>query len=120
MRRDQREYMRTYGRNRHATIRARALVALGGRCCSCGIDDPRVLQIDHVDGGGYREAQGLRGSTYLEHVITEVGQGSKAYQLLCANCNWIKRAERNETRKVNRLSDAPPREHTGSLFERDR
>lgn len=41
-------------------------------------------------------------------------------RILCANCNWIKRAERNETRKVNRLSDAPPREHTGSLFERDR
>ncbi len=72
--------------------RARALLALGGKCVRCGFSDPRALQIDHKHGGG--TAARKKDSRDAQ---TEVLRGVvRPYQLLCANCNWIKRAERGE------------------------
>lgn len=65
-----------------------------GRKCRCGFSDMRALQIDHVNGGGYRESQKRTGTQFYRHVL----KNPKDYQTLCANCNWIKRAERGETR----------------------
>ncbi len=65
---------------------------LGGKCVRCGFDDERALQIDHIDGKGNDERK-IRGSgtlTFYKHVIEVKGKG---YQILCANCNWIKRSE---------------------------
>ncbi len=76
--------------------REELIAALGGKCSRCGIDDHRVLQIDHVNGGGTKDCKkmvGVKNKTILERVLS----GSKDYQLLCANCNWIKRHELNET-----------------------
>lgn len=72
--------------------RMKALDLLGGRCCHCGYDDSRALQIDHKHGGG--TAARMKDS---RDAVSEVLKGKlKPYQLLCANCNWIKRAERGE------------------------
>lgn len=72
---------------RHEIIRL-----LGGRCARCGYEDIRALQIDHIGGGGTREriAKNQRGM-YVKMYV-EVSQGRTGeYQVLCANCNWIKR-----------------------------
>lgn len=63
--------------------------------------DPRCLQIDHVNGGGSEEKRQSRKSeknnksrsnwNYYKNILTKLESGSKDYQLLCANCNWIKR-----------------------------
>lgn len=68
---------------------------LGGKCCRCGFADRRALQIDHVNGGGKSELLKYGGgsSTYLKKVLSAP---AGIYQLLCANCNWIKRWENNE------------------------
>lgn len=69
---------------------------LGHICCKCRYSDKRALQIDHVNGGGnkeHKEIGNLR--TFLKKVLADT-QG--AYQILCANCNWIKRMERREVR----------------------
>lgn len=59
--------------------------------------DERVLQIDHVNGGGSGRARRLTGTTTrYKEVITNAPSGR--FQLLCANCNWIKRFERKEVR----------------------
>jgi len=63
-------------------------------------NDSRVLQIDHIHGGGNQEKRrnkGDRGSHHYYDILRKIKNGSKDYQLLCANCNWIKRFENNET-----------------------
>ena len=79
--------------------RAKAISALGGECVRCGFKDKRALQIDHINGNGCRE----RGSTKKSgnYIATrDILNGNiEKYQLLCANCNWIKRFENNEHSK---------------------
>ena len=67
---------------------------LGGKCVRCGFSDWRVLQIDHINGGGVKEHKKISNtSTFYKTVKTH----KEKYQVLCANCNWIKRYENNET-----------------------
>ena len=69
------------------------LTFLGGKCTICGFDDDRALQVDHINGGGCREWDGVSELQRLNMVKTN----PQNYQLLCANHNAIKRVERNET-----------------------
>lgn len=71
--------------------REQALLALGGKCASCGNADKRVLQIDHVNGGGNSDRKGSRVS-----VLNRVISGESGFQLLCANCHCIKSFENGE------------------------
>ena len=75
-------------------LRIAVLAFLGNKCCRCGFNDPRALQIDHVNGGGKQELKNVSRHTYYRKVLADT-QGR--YQLLCANCNWIKRTENGET-----------------------
>jgi len=34
--------------------------------------------------------------SYYRFILNEIKAGSKDYQLLCANCNWIKKFEEKE------------------------
>jgi hypothetical protein len=75
-----------------------AVDLLGGKCVRCGFKDRRALQIDHVNGNGAAERKQY-GMRALEFIYERRFAGETAdYQLLCANCNWIKRSERNEAR----------------------
>lgn len=71
---------------------------LGNKCVVCGFDDWRALQIDHVKGGGTRHKKlfGKGQRRFYRVILTEIQGGSKDYQLLCANHNWIKRYENGE------------------------
>ena len=86
----------TSGQN-YRKWRKLALEKLGNKCCKCGFDNPKALQIDHINGGGIKE---IRGHTYKgiysKHVINSVANNENKYQLLCANCNWIKKVDNNE------------------------
>ncbi len=74
--------------------REQVLQLFGGKCQRCGFSDKRALQIDHKNGGGSKHSRSF-GNLYLyyQHVLKV---GAKNFQLLCANCNWIKRVERGE------------------------
>jgi hypothetical protein len=63
--------------------------------CEC-CQDLRVLQIDHKEGGGSKELRrrGSNSRAYLHHVM----QHPQDYQVLCANCNWRKKYDREEVR----------------------
>lgn len=80
---------------------------LGGRCAnprcrwenedgSHGCTDSLCLQIDHVHGNGakLRKSASERGTVFYRKVLKTVP--GEHYQLLCANCNWIKRAMNDE------------------------
>ena len=84
--------------NREIVQRLREVVIglLGSKCARCGFDDPRALQIDHVNGGGTKEIRKI-GTYGIMRRIRD--NGAEGYQLLCANCNWIKRVENREVRK---------------------
>jgi hypothetical protein len=67
----------------------------GGCCVRCGNSDERVLHIDHVHGGGQKELrQGHGGGLAYYYRVRRDNSGK--YQLLCANCNAIKRFEEKE------------------------
>jgi len=78
---------------RNKQLRNKVVTYLGGRCSICQFSDFRALQIDHVNGGGSVERQTLKDSKFYQKVLTDT---SGLYQLLCANCNWIKRHENEE------------------------
>ena len=76
-------------------IRARIFEILGETCVRCGFNDKRALWIDHVlgDGAAERKRLGVY-QVYLKIIATK----GKGYQMLCANCQAIKKAENREYR----------------------
>lgn len=87
----QKEYLR---KSRNAVLEA-----LGGKCVICGFSDKRALQIDHINGGGSKERKKMSfGMQFHRYVLSSFIKGENKYQLLCANCNWIKRVENNEAK----------------------
>lgn len=75
-------------------LRNAVIELLGGHCIQCGFSDVRALQVDHIHGGGTRERKnGISNSRLL---MLDVMKTEGKYQLLCANCNWIKRVVNKE------------------------
>lgn len=80
------EYHRSY----YLEARFKTLELLGGACKRCGFADWRALQIDHVKGNGAEERRTIKNNYSM---LKRVREYPEDYQLLCANCNWIKRHE---------------------------
>lgn len=76
-------------------LRQQILDLFGNKCAVCGFSDPRALQIDHIHGGGYRQRQHINVLKIYRHILEVKGEG---YQLLCANCNQIKKYVNKENR----------------------
>jgi len=89
---------RSYYQRKSTEFRYEILSLLGMKCIKCGYDkDIRALQIDHVFSDGYKVRYlGKNRLVYYKGILGEVKEGSKRYQILCANCNFIKRYENNE------------------------
>ena len=83
-----------YCKRYHRKLRRSALAYLGDRCVRCGFSDWRALQVDHVFGSGNQEHDSIGSQAIYSKVLS--GEHDHEYQLLCANCNWIKRYENNE------------------------
>lgn len=83
-------------RRTRVRIRSKIFDLLGNKCKNCGFHDAKALQIDHILGGGIKEYTSARGTisgsvqTY-RNILKNLLSGEVQYQLLCANCNWIKR-----------------------------
>ena len=82
-------------------LKMKAFEKLGNKCSNpfnlphldwC--NDVRVLQIDHVHGHGTKERKEIGNQFYLYKKILADTEGN--YQILCANCNWLKRREKKE------------------------
>jgi hypothetical protein len=89
------ELKRLYHRKTMVIRKALAYDILGNKCARCGFDDIRALQIDHINGNGKAERKLYKGGqTVLYRMVIE--SNGENYQLLCANCNWIKRVSEDE------------------------
>ena len=76
----------------------------GASCVSCGFQDRRALELDHINGREPGEKR-LVLSQKLRLVRSDPDLARTKFQVLCANCNMIKRAEKQEY-KVGRRKPA--------------
>ena len=72
--------------------RLKALESLGGICLHCSIDDPAILVLDHINGGGRQERRKIG----PEALYRRAKDNSSEFQVLCHNCNFLKRLSRGE------------------------
>ena len=88
---------RVYDMNRRWRNRARVLVNYGGVCTWCKENDIRVLELDHLDPNlakhQKRELGWSNEKVYRDAVRRNYPDD---YQLLCKNCNWLKRIDSQE------------------------
>jgi len=84
--------------------RRECISLLGGKCVKCDFFDERALCIDHINGGGRKERK-LFGGNYYNSVLKKIKVGSQDYQILCANCNTVKKIE-NKEQKNKKYFDA--------------
>ena len=89
----------------HRKLRIEILDTLGGKCKECGFSDYRALQVDHVNGDGAEDRKNGMGRNHTRQVIESFLNNENKYQLLCANCNWIKRVENKEYSTKNILEN---------------
>lgn len=82
-------------RNTVKSIRHEIIHRLGNKCVNCGFNDIRALQIDHKNGGGKKHIASFSGNSRNYYKSVRSSDLSE-YQILCANCNWIKRYTHNE------------------------
>ena len=79
------------------SIRNGLLSLLGMKCLKCGFSDKRALQFDHINGGGNNDRLKFNDAYKLyEFYLNRPELASKELQILCANCNWIKKDENKE------------------------
>lgn len=88
---------------RRAAARQELIAALGGKCARCGFADWRALQVDHVNGGGVRHLRAIKLSSPVGY-LKLIRRFPAEFQLLCANCNWIKLHERGERPHKSKMS----------------
>ena len=100
-REENRDKIRASQRNAKKRKKEEIHTLLGNKCVKCGFDDNRALQIDHINGGGYTERKeySKNPSKYYKNILDSILNKENKYQLLCANCNWIKRFENNEIKR---------------------
>lgn len=99
-----RAQQRRYDRTRNEKYREAIFVLLGRCCARCGFSDRRALQVDHRTGGGLAERR-ASGHDVVSRCKRILADPSK-YQMLCANCNWIKRHENKEFGARKRVKDS--------------
>ena len=86
-----------YRKMRREKIKNKLYDILGNVCIRCGFSDKRALQFDHINGGGKREILLFKGNENMYRFYSKNPKDTKErLQVLCANCNWIKRDENGE------------------------
>ena len=99
---EQRRKKIEYNKKKMRRIRLEVMGILGRRICvKCGVTDVRALQVDHKDGGGTKELKAKGNHSMYYRYLREPEEARKNLQVLCANCNQIKREENKELYEVN-------------------
>ncbi len=83
------DVIKANARNRHLNIKLAVLCNYGMKCSRCGIDDPDVLNIDHINQDGSKHRKKVLGNggpnkMYRWLINNNFPDG---YRTLCFNCN---------------------------------
>lgn len=71
----------------HNTLKVEVINAYGGpQCVGCPENDIRILQIDHIDGGGNKHAKQIGGRGRM-YVWLKKNNYPPGFRVLCPNCN---------------------------------
>ena len=65
-------------------LKLRVIAAYGGSCGCCGESEPRFLTLDHINGGGSRHREEVKGKLYRWVVRNNF---PPEVRILCFNCN---------------------------------
>ena len=99
-----REKWRNHYNKKSRELREEIINLMGGKCIKCGFIDIRALQIDHINGGGTKiQREFGNRELYYRYILSKVKNGEWIgfYQVLCANCNTIKREESKECQNTH-------------------
>jgi hypothetical protein len=98
---DNPEKFKERARQEGIRLKKETLRAYGGtKCAQCGFNDIRALQLDHINNDGYQERElVMEGWGHYRKLRKKGFPNKDRYQVLCANCNWIKRAEHYEEQR---------------------
>ena len=72
------------------------------KCKRCGFNDLRALTLDHVNGDGYLQRKELKRKGSSFYIWARENEYPDTLQVLCHNCQWIKRHENKEHRGGHR------------------
>ncbi len=62
------------------------------KCFNCETSDLKTLQIDHIHGDGHIEFARLGSYRLYKRILSmELENAHQEFQILCANCNWLKK-----------------------------
>lgn len=64
------------------------------KCAKCGFSDMRALSVDHIEGNGNKHRKEVKGCRLYQWLIKN--KYPKGFQILCMNCQFIKRHENQE------------------------
>lgn len=74
--------------NQGPELHNRVISMLGGACVKCGNDDLRVLQVNHINGGGKAELK-KTGAINLYKMILRGERSTENLNVMCGNCNIL-------------------------------
>lgn len=85
------ELVRLQHRIRRGKILQDIFNSLGNKCSLCDALDKRILQIDHINGGGGKQRKSINYSSWKFYKIVKdsIRNNKKEFRLLCANCNIL-------------------------------
>ena len=101
------EYLRNQNRKKNVRYQTKLLQILGGIICNCNgclwhsdkciVTTIKCLQFDHKEGNGTKD-QRKHGSPAIlwKYYGNHPEEAREKLQVLYANCNWCKRAEKKE------------------------
>lgn len=84
-------------------VRLALIRLLGGKCSHCGNNDPRVLQVNHVNGRGREELRKYRSPYTFYRAVLSGRRASGGLDLLCGNCNVLYEYEQGRRKNVHPL-----------------
>lgn len=87
--------IRKTGKKYRIKMRLELLDILGHSCIKCGFADPRALQIDHINDDGYLDRKWLSVDvSFYTYYCKHPDEARRKLQTLCANCNTIKKFDK--------------------------
>lgn len=86
------------------------------KCNNCDCTDLNVLTMDHINGGGHKHKREIKDHIYLWLKRKGIDYPT-GYQVLCMNCQNIKKRENNEQNKPSHHFEQKPKKFkTGSAL----
>ena len=92
------EKRKKFSRDYDRKFREAIFDILGRICFKCKFEDMRALQVDHINGGGRKQKKIIKGNRN-KFILQDLISNPNKYQILCANCNWIKKEMNSENKK---------------------